>query len=64
MDKQTKHTFAEVLFSLSVIAVILAAWSYLSDSAVWLASSQWVQVAAVLGIYAVYMEVKDSVKKK
>ncbi len=63
MDKHTKHTLAEVLFSLSVVSVLLAAWSYLSSD-VWLASAQWVQVATVLGVYAIYLHIKEPTQKK
>ena len=46
---------AMVLFIASVIAVILALLDALSVG-VWLAASTWLIVAAVLGIWAIYMD--------
>lgn len=63
MDKATKHTLAEVLFAGSIVCALLAAWSYLVSD-IWLASSQWLQMAAVLGIYATYMEIKEPTTRK
>ena len=62
MDKQTKHNLAEVLFALSVVAVLFAAWSYLASD-IWLASTQWLEVGMILGIYATYLEIKEPTKK-
>jgi len=63
MDRQTQSTIADVLFSISIVCALLAAWCYLYQD-LWLASSQWVQIAAVLGIYATYVEIKDAKKRK
>ena len=46
---------AMVLFITSVIAVILALLDALSVG-VWLAATSWLIVAAVLGIWAIYMD--------
>lgn len=46
---------AMVLFVASVVAVILGLLDALSVS-VWLAASTWLVVAAVLGIWAIYMD--------
>ncbi len=46
---------AMVLFIASVIAVILALLDALSVG-VWLAATSWLIVAAVLGIWAIYMD--------
>lgn len=63
MDNSTKQTLAEVLFALSVVAVLFAAWSYLSED-IWLASSQWVEVGTVCGIWATYLHIKGPEKKR
>lgn len=46
---------AMVLFIASVIAVILGLLDALSVN-IWLAASTWLIVAAVLGIWAIYMD--------
>jgi hypothetical protein len=45
--------FSSVLMSGSVLAVILAAVGYLGTD-IWLASTQWLLVAAVLALFGVY----------
>lgn len=62
MDKYTKSVIADVLFSFSIIAALLAAWSYFYGD-IWLASTQWVLLATILGVYAIYVEVKQTSKK-
>jgi hypothetical protein len=46
-----------VLLGISAIAVILAVIGSLSVD-IWLASTQWVLIAATLGIYALYFKIK------
>jgi hypothetical protein len=46
---------AKVCLGASVIAVILSVWSAVAKD-VWLAPTQWVLIAATLGIYAVYLK--------
>ena len=46
---------ATVLFWVSVIAVVLAILDALSVK-VWLAASTWLIIAAVLGIWAIYLD--------
>lgn len=50
-------SFSDVLIGLSVIAVILSVIGALGTD-LWLASTQWVLVAAVLGIYALYAKMR------
>ncbi len=49
--------FSDVLLGASVLAVILALIGSFSFD-IWLASTQWVLVAAALGIYAIYFKIK------
>lgn len=63
MDKNTKNNVAEVLLALSIVAVLFSIYSYAAKD-IWLASSQWIQVAAVLGIYAVYLHIANCCCKK
>ena len=46
---------AKVCLYASVIAVLLSIWGAAFGD-VWLGSTQWVLVAATLGIYAVYFK--------
>lgn len=47
----------DVLIGLSALAVILAIIGSFSFD-IWLASTQWVLIAAALGIYALYFKMK------
>lgn len=49
---QTK-TLGNVLIALSVVAILLSAIGALGYD-IWLASTQWTIVAAVLAVYAIY----------
>ena len=51
------QNLANGLFGLSVLAVILSMIGALGKD-LWLASSQWVLVAAVLAIWAVYLKIR------
>lgn len=46
---------ANVLVAASVVAILLAVIGALGAD-IWLASTQWILVAAVLGIYALYFK--------
>ena len=48
---------SEVFLGLSAVAVILALIGSFSVD-IWLASTQWVLIAATLGIYALYFKLK------
>lgn len=53
-DKRTKANTSQMLFWGAVISVILAGVGYLGMD-IWLASTQWLLVAAVLALFAVYL---------
>lgn len=48
--------FADVFIGLSVVTVILSIVGALGAD-LWLASTQWVLIAAVLAIWAVYLKI-------
>lgn len=48
-------TFGDVLVGLSVIALILSIIGAFGTD-IWLASTQWLLVAIILGIYALYLK--------
>ncbi|MEK7143131.1 MAG: hypothetical protein AAB785_02885 [Patescibacteria group bacterium] len=51
-------SLGDILIGLSVVAVILALiGSFGSD--LWLASTQWVLIAAVLAVWAVYVKIRS-----
>jgi len=54
-DKRTKANTSLALFRGAVISVILAGVGYLGAD-IWLASTQWLLVAAVLALFAVYFK--------
>jgi len=47
--------YADYLFYLSIVALILAAVSYLWQD-IWLASTQWMVVSVVFAVYAIYLQ--------
>ncbi|HSL86159.1 MAG TPA: hypothetical protein VK861_04440 [Bacteroidales bacterium] len=49
---------AQPLMGLAVAAVVLAAVGYLGTD-IWLASTQWLLVAAVLALFGVYIKTED-----
>ena len=53
MRKEDMNRLSQVLLGGAVISVILAAIGYLGTD-IWLASTQWLLVAAVLALFAVY----------
>lgn len=53
--KRDKETFSQVLMGAAVISVLLAAIGYLGTD-IWLASTQWLMVAAVMGLFGVYLK--------
>jgi len=52
-----KEQFSQPCFYLSVLATILAAIGALGLD-LWLASTQWLIVAAVLAVWSIYLEKK------
>lgn len=53
MTKENLGLLSQVLMGGAVISVILAAIGYLGTD-IWLASTQWLLVAAVLALFSVY----------
>lgn len=54
-DKKTKVSVSTYMMYGAVAAVLLAAEGWLGPD-IWLASTQWLLVAAVLGLFAVYLK--------
>jgi len=57
MAKKETQDYSKVLMTGSVLAVILATIGYLGYD-LWLASTQWLLVAAVTAMFGVYMKLK------
>ena len=55
LDKKTKESLSQALFWGGVVSVILAGVGYLGAD-IWLASTQWLLVAAVSALFAVYFK--------
>ena len=53
MRKEDINRLSQVLMGGALISIILAAIGYLGTD-IWLASTQWLLVAAVLALFAVY----------
>lgn len=51
-------SLAQPLMGLAVAAVVLAAYGYVAND-IWLASTQWLLVAAVLALFGVYLRTED-----
>lgn len=58
MKKKDKKTLSTVLMGASAFAVVLSAIGYLGTD-IWLASTQWLLVAAVLALFGVYFKPED-----
>ncbi len=56
MKKKDRMLVSQVLMGGAVISVLLAAIGYLGTD-IWLASTQWLLVAAVLALFGVYTRV-------
>ena len=58
-NKKSKlQQFARVLMVLSFVAVLLATWGFLFSD-VWLASTQWLLIAAVLAGFGLYIKMES-----
>ncbi|MBI2007329.1 MAG: hypothetical protein HYS83_01325 [Candidatus Blackburnbacteria bacterium] len=57
VGKKDWRLYSQVLISGAVIAVLLAGLGYLGTD-IWLASTQWLIVAAVLAILGVYTKLE------
>lgn len=55
LDKRSKGTLSQAAIGGAVIAVILSAVGWLGPD-IWLASTQWLLVAAVLSLFGVYLK--------
>ncbi len=58
MKKKDLRLVSKVLMYASVGSVALAALGYLGTD-IWLASTQWLLVAAVLALFGVYMKLEN-----
>lgn len=56
-DKRTKEKVSKVLIYGAVIAVLFSGVGWLGTN-IWLASTQWLLVAAVLALFGVYLKIK------
>ena len=51
---------SDIFFILSVTAVFMAVLSWvLKPDALWLAASQWILIAATVGVWGVYLRLRD-----
>lgn len=55
MDKKDKSMFSQILIAGAVFSVILAGTGYMGVD-IWLASTQWLLVAAVLALFGLYLK--------
>ncbi len=58
MKKKDLKTVSQILIGGAVISIILAAIGYLGTD-IWLASTQWLLVAAVLALFGVYFKLSS-----
>ncbi len=58
IKKSSWRLYSQVLISGSVIAILLAGLGYLGTD-IWLASTQWLIVAAVLAAFGVYAKLES-----
>lgn len=54
MSKKDKKLASQILMGSAVISVILAGIGYLGSD-IWLASTQWLLVTAVLALFGIYL---------
>ena len=55
LKKKDMRMLSQLLMSASAICVVLAGMGYLGTD-IWLASTQWLLVAAVLALFGVYFK--------
>jgi len=58
MKKGDLKTVSQILMAGAMVAIILSAIGYLGTD-IWLASTQWLLVAAVLALFGVYTKVSS-----
>ncbi len=56
--KEKWQKFAQFLMSLSLLSVFAAAWGFLFSD-IWLASTQWLLIAAVLAAFSLYIKMEN-----
>ena len=54
-DKRNKEMFTKVLIGGAVVAVLLSITGWLGRD-IWLASTQWLLIAAVLTLFGIYLK--------
>jgi len=55
MSKKDKSLLSQILMGASIISILLSAIGYLGTD-IWLASTQWLLVAAVFALFGVYLK--------
>ncbi|MCX6705187.1 MAG: hypothetical protein NT162_02520 [Candidatus Woesebacteria bacterium] len=55
LDKRNKEMISKVLIGGAVLAVLLSVAGWLSHD-IWLASTQWLLIAAVLTLFGIYLK--------
>jgi hypothetical protein len=58
VSKKDVKTVSQVLMGAALVSVLLAGIGYLGTD-IWLASTQWLLVAAVLALFGVYMRLSS-----
>lgn len=56
--KSDRRVYSQVLMSASVLAILLSGLGYLGQD-IWLASTQWLLVSAVLASFGVYIRLGE-----
>lgn len=57
MAQKDINMLSQVLMTASLVSVVLAGIGYMGTD-IWLASTQWLLVASVMGLFGVYLKVK------
>lgn len=57
MSKKDKKLASQILMGGAVVSIVLAGIGYLGTD-IWLASTQWLLVAAVLALFGVYLRME------
>jgi uncharacterized membrane protein len=55
LDKRNKESLTKVLIGGAVVAVLLSVTGWMGTD-IWLASTQWLLVAAVLTLFGIYLK--------
>lgn len=58
VNKKQMRGTAQYLMAGALVAVLLAAWGFLATD-IWLASTQWLLVAAVLAVFGLYSRMES-----